>query len=412
MPSTPHPFRDLSFYLGSRFVGTIGVQVQSVAIGWQVYARTGEALDLAWVGLSQFVPLALLSLWAGNVVDRSHRKRVLVTCRALYGVGALALAGLSRVPEWGVTPMYAVLMMLGATRAFAAPAGWALLPGLVPGDKLQRAIGLSSSTFQIATIAGPAVGGLVYALGGATAAYVTTAVCELFAVSTLIAIERQFPKYEAPEERGLDLLLSGVRYVWREKILFGAISLDLFAVLLGGAVALMPIYARDILHVGETGMGMLRSAPAVGAAVVALVLAFRPVSRHAGRWMFAAVALFGVATLVFGFSTHFPLSLAALAVLGAADMVSVQIRQTLIQVQTPDEMRGRVSSVSMIFIGASNELGEFESGVTADLFGGRAVGALRAVVLGGVGTLLVTGLWSVLFPQLRDADRLEAKERA
>jgi MFS family permease len=396
--------RDLAVYLGSRLAGTLGVSTQSVAIGWQIYSRTGDMLDLAWVGLAQFVPLALLSLFAGNVADRYDRKRILVLSRGLFGVGSLALAALSFLPELGVTPVYGVLVFLGATRAFAAPASWALLPALVSPERLPRAIAMSSTTFQIATIAGPSLGGFIYALGGPVSAYVAAAAFELVAVVLLAAIRRELPRHEAPAEKGMTLLLSGVRYVWREKILLGAISLDLFAVLLGGAVGLLPVFASDVLRVGETGFGMLRSAPAVGAALMAILLALRPISRRAGWWMLACVAIFGVATIVFGLSSNFALSLGALVVLGAADMVSVVIRQSIVQLSTPDEMRGRVSSVNMIFIGASNELGDFESGATAVLFGEPPVGAIRAVVVGGVGTLLVTGVWTALFPELRRAE--------
>lgn len=403
MPSS----RDLFAFLGSRFAGTLGVQTQSVAIGWQIYERTGDMLDLAWVGLAQFIPLALLSLPAGNVADRVDRKRILMLSRGLFGLGSLGLAGLSFAPELGVVPIYAVLVMLGATRAFAAPASWALLPALVEPQRLPRAIAMSSTTFQVATIAGPSLGGLIYAAVGPAGAYVAAALFEALAVLLIFAIRRELPKYEAPPEKGLELLLSGVRYVWRQKILLGAISLDLFAVLLGGAVVLMPVFAKDVLHVGETGYGLLRSAPAVGAATVAILLALRPITRRAGWWMFGCVALFGVATIAFGLSTSFPLTLGALVVLGAADMVSVVVRQSIIQLSTPDEMRGRVSSVNMIFIGASNELGDFESGATAALFGEPPLGAIRAVVVGGVGTLLVTGLWAVLFPDLRRAEAVD-----
>lgn len=396
--------RDLAVYLGSRLAGTLGVSTQSVAIGWQIYSRTGDMLDLAWVGLAQFVPLALLSLFAGNVADRYDRKRILVLSRGLFGVGSLALAGLSYLPELGVTPVYGVLVFLGATRAFAAPASWALLPALVPPERLPRAIAMSSTTFQIATIAGPSLGGFIYALGGPVSAYVAAAAFELCAVVLLWLIRRELPHHEAPAEKGLTLLLSGVRYVWREKILLGAISLDLFAVLLGGAVGLLPVFASDVLRVGETGFGMLRSAPAVGAALMAILLALRPITRRAGWWMLVSVAIFGVATIVFGLSSDFALSLGALVVLGAADMISVVIRQSIVQLSTPDEMRGRVSSVNMIFIGASNELGDFESGATAVLFGEPPIGAIRAVVVGGVGTLLVTGVWAALFPDLRRAE--------
>lgn len=410
MPSWLSGSRDLSFYLGARLCGTIGIQVQSVAIGWQVYARTGDAMDLGWVGLSQFLPLALLSLHAGNVADRSDRRRIVVLTRLVYALGSLALAGLSVVPESGVAPVYAVLMLLGATRAFLSPAHVALLPWLVPGDRLSRAIAMSSTTFQIATIGGPALGGLIYAFGGATTAYLVAAACELAAAGLVFAIQVQIPQREPPRESAVERVLEGVRFVWNEKVLLGAISLDLFAVLLGGAVALMPIFARDILQVGATGLGLLRGAPAVGAAVVALTLAVRPLSRRAGPWMLVSVALFGIATIVFGLSQHFAASVVALAVLGAADMVSVVVRQSLVQLRTPDEMRGRVASVNMVFIGASNELGEFESGITAALLGRGAIGAVRAAILGGVGTLIVTGLWTLAFPQLRRVDRLQPSD--
>lgn len=403
--TAPAGSRALVLYLVSRLSGTLGVQIQSVAIGWQVYVHTGDVLDLAWVGLSQFLPLALLSLPAGNVADRFDRKLILTSCRALYGLGSLALAGLSFHPEWGVAPIYAVLVVLGATRAFAAPAAWSLLPGLVPPAKLPRAIALSSSSFQLSTIVGPTLGGILYDVGGPATAYTSAAACELLSVLSLLAIRTALPRREATGESQLALLGEGLRYVWRKKIVLGAISLDLFAVLLGGAVVLMPVYARDILQVGEAGLGLLRSAPAAGALTMAALLAARPITRRAGAWMFVSVGLFGVATIVFGVSTSFPLSLAALYVLGAADMVSVVIRQSLVQLATPDEMRGRVASVNMIFIGASNELGDFESGLTARLFG-----VVPAVVIGGLGTLAVTGLWAAWFPELRRAETVGSRE--
>jgi MFS family permease len=398
----PH---ELWAYLGSRLAGSLAIQVQSLGIAWQVYDRTRQPLDLGWVGLAQFVPMALLSLWAGSVADRVDRRRMLLVSRVVFGLASLTMAALTFAPRsWGVGPIYAVLVVLGATRAFAAPASWALLPALVEGPRLARAIGLSSTTFQIATIGGPALGGLLYATVGPLGAYLFSALAELAGIACLASIRRTLPRPELPKERGLALLLSGVRYVWQSRVLLGAISLDLFAVLLGGAVALMPIYARDILDVGETGLGLLRSAPAVGAAIVAAILSAHPIRRRAGHFMFGSVALFGLATIAFGLSTRFELSLLALAVLGGADMVSVVIRQSIVQLSTPDEMRGRVASVNMIFIGASNELGEFESGATA-----AWLGTVRSVVVGGVGTLLVTGLWAVLFPALRRAETAEEK---
>jgi len=394
---------DLPVYLASRVFGTTGIQIQSLAIGWEVYETTGNALDLGWVGLAQFLPLLMLSLPAGAVADRLNRKLILGTCRIVYTLGALALASSALMAGGSLLPTFLVLALLGATRAFSFPAASALLPALVTVDRLPRAIAMSSTTFQVATIGGPAVGGLIYAAFGAHAAYLTAAGCLAISgvcvFSLRTAMAKRAPTTEGPVAR----VAHGLRYVFREKILLGAISLDLFAVLLGGAVALMPIFARDILDVGETGLGMLRSAPAVGAAATAVFFAFFPMKRHAGRLMFSAVGLFGGATIAFGLSESFALSLFSLAILGGADMVSVVIRQSLIQLRTPDEMRGRVSSVSYVFIGASNELGEFESGVTA-----AWLGTVRAVVLGGVGTLVVTGLWATMFPDLRRADRLDA----
>ncbi|MFK7989208.1 MAG: MFS transporter [Sandaracinaceae bacterium] len=394
--------RGLAAYLSDRLVGTLGIQVQSVAVGWQVYSTTGDPIDLGWVGLAQFLPLALLSPYGGGIADRFDRRRILLVCRVLYALGALCLAGLSRHPEWGVGPIYGVLAGLGALRAFASPASVAMLPSLVDASRLSRAIAMSSTTFQVGTIAGPALGGLLYALGGATVAYLVSAALGLGAAVALSVMPYRALPREAPPERGWALLSSGVRYVFRERVLLGAISLDLFAVLLGGAVALLPVIAQEVLHVGEVEFGLLRAAPALGAAVVAIVLSVRPMKRHAGRWMFAGVAVFGVATVVFGLSTNLWLSLAALAVTGAADMISVVVRQSLVQLRTPDAWRGRVASVNMVFIGASNELGELESGLTA-----AWLGTVRAVVLGGIGTLLVTGVYAALFPEIRDVDRLE-----
>jgi MFS family permease len=397
----PDERKHLTSYLGSRLAGTAGFQVQSVAVGWQVYSLTGDPMDLGWVGLAQFLPLMLLSLYAGQVADRFDRKRIVIVCRLGFAAGSVALAALSLSSAPAVEPIWVVLVWLGSTRAFVGPATSALLPGLVEESRLPRAIAMSSTTFQVAVIVGPAVGGFVYAAGGPVAAYLAAAGLELVAAAQLAGIRKRFPRPDTLRESGLPLLLSGVRYVFANKVLLGAISLDLFAVLLGGAVALMPIYARDILDVGTTGLGLLRAAPAVGAAVVAIAFAVRPLERRAGRWMLLAVALFGVATIVFGLSESFGLSLAALAVLGGADMVSVVIRQSLIQLRTPDEMRGRVTGVNYIFIGASNELGEFESGLTA-----AWLGTVPAVVIGGVGTLLVTVAAAVLFPALRREDRL------
>ena len=338
-----------------------------------------------------------------------------MVCRLAYGLGAVALAVWSLVPDAPLGLMWVVLVLLGATRAFVGPATTALLPRLVHIESLPRAIASSSGTFQLATIVGPAIGGTIYAAAGPVAAYATAAIAEVASAVLFAATRPGAPADGAaagvvdddallsPFER----LVAGIRFIFARPVLLGAISLDLFAVLLGGAVALMPVYARDVLHVGEVGLGALRSAPAVGAGAVALLLALRPLSGRAGAWMLACVAIFGVATIVFGLSTSFPLTLVALVVLGASDMVSVVVRQSLVQLQTPDAMRGRVAAVNMVFIGASNELGELESGVTA-----AWLGTVPAVVVGGAGTLVVVALWAWLFPGLRKVDRLGDPPRA
>lgn len=392
--------RSLGLYLAGRLADTVGIQVQSVAIGWQVYALTRDPLDLGWVGLAQFLPVLLLSLPGGQLADRLDRRAIVVATQLGYAAGAV---GLALAADRGTTPIFAVLVLLGTLRAFKSPASSALVPWIVTGDALPRAIALSSTTYQVGTIAGPALGGAIYAMGGPTTAYVTAAVCQLAAAALTAAVTARRPPRVANRESPWRRVLGGLRFVWDSKVLFAAISLDLFAVLLGGAVALLPIFARDILHVGEIGLGALRAAPALGATLVALVLAVRPIERRAGAWMLACVGVFGAATIVFGLSEDFALSLAALAILGGADMVSVVIRQSIIQLWTPDEMRGRVAAVSFLFIGASNELGELESGVTAKLFG-----TVRAVVLGGIGTLIVTGAWAAIFGSLRRVDALRA----
>ena len=401
LPSAFH-HRDFRLLQGARFLSILGIQVQSVAVGWQVYAITGRPLDLGYVGLAQFLPAFGLSLVTGHVADRFDRRTIIAICQATIALCSLALLALARAHTQDPVPIYGVLLAFGVARAFAGPASQALLPSLVPKNELGNAIAWSSSIFEIASISGPALGGLVYAAQGAEAAYGFTALAT--ALATLFTLRiRPRPRSASREAVSLNRVFDGIRYVFREKVLLGAISLDLFAVLLGGAVALLPAYARDVLHVGPSGLGLLRSAPAMGALLMALVLATRPLKHRVGLIMFACVAIFGVATIVFGLSTSFPLSLAALFVLGASDMVSVVIRQTLVQVTTPEAMRGRVSAVNLVFVGASNELGEFESGITA-----AWLGLVPAVVVGGVGTLVVVALWAYLFPSLRRADRLEA----
>jgi MFS family permease len=399
----PTVYRDRDFYIFAavRFIVTIAMQVQSVAIGWQVYAVTRSTFALGLVGLCQFAPMFLLTLPAGDVADRFDQRKLLSATQAMQSVCAglfLLLVLFAPRTAW---LYYAVLILFGATRGFYGPTSQSLLPFLVPPEKLPRAIALSSSVFTTATIAGPALGGFIYALGPNVTFSVSLALMLVASVLTASLGGRRRPAHVDTGVSRLERVAEGVRFVRHRPVVLGAISLDLFAVLLGGATALLPVYARDILHVGPIGLGMLRAGPAVGAALMAFSLARWPIQRHTGITMFAAVAIFGVATIVFGISRSFYLSLAALAILGASDMISVFVRSALIQYATPDDMRGRVSAVSMLFIGASNELGEFESGVTADWFG-----TVAAVVVGGLGTLAVVAGWMALFPPLRKIDRL------
>ncbi len=401
-PMTPRALfalHDFRLFFLTRFLSAIAQQMVAVAVGWQVYDLTGDPLHLGYVGLAQFLPAFLLALPGGQVADRFDRRVILVTGLALVAasVTGLLLLALSGHPSLGA--IYALLAVTGATRAFLAPASQSLLPLLVPPEAFPRAVAWNSTSWQVAVVAGPALGGGLYVLG-ISAVYGVAAAALVASAAAAARLARPL-KVHMPAEPGLEGLLAGVRYVFQRKDILGAVSLDLFAVLLGGATALLPVFARDILHVGPVGLGVLRAAPAAGAAVMAVVLAHRPLESRAGLKLFAAVAVFGVATIVFALSTSFWLSLAALVVLGGADMVSVIVRQTLVQIRTPDAMRGRVSAVNWVFIGASNELGEFESGITAAWFG-----TVPAVVIGGVGTLAVAGLWAWMFPALRKTDRL------
>ena len=393
--------RDFRAFLSARALTSLSSLMLTVAVGWHVYDLTGSAFALGMVGLAQFLPALLLTLPGGLAADRFERRTILLGGSFLEVVVALLLLAISLVPGARAGWIFPVIALIGVGQAFLGPASQSLVPFLVSKEDFPRAVAWNSSTFQVATIAGPAIGGLLYAFGP-TCVYAVSAGC--YALSAfLISRIRARLRVSAAAKPGLDGLLTGLRFVFSRPPILGAISLDLFAVLFGGATALLPIYARDILHTGPWGLGLLRSAPAVGAAVVALALAHRPIARRAGTRMFVCVALFGLMTIVFGLSRSFLLSLAALTLLGAADMVSVVVRQTLVQVNTPDEKRGRVSAVNSIFIGASNQLGEFESGVTA-----AWLGAVPAAVLGGVGTLVVVFLWAFLFPSLRRADRLDA----
>jgi len=399
--------RDYILFWGTRWTGSFASQIQSVAMGWQMYAlarmdRSVEesAFLVGMIGLAAFIPVFLLTLPAGEAADRYDRKKVLLLCLSGEIVSVLTLA-LATVNGYASPALLLVIATLfGASRAFFAPANTALGPMLVPRKLLPRAIAWNSLAWQTASIAGPAAAGLLVARSAETA-YFTTFV--LYGVSAvLVASIRGNAKPEVKPGSRWQLMKEGLSYVWRQKIVFGAISLDLFAVLLGGATALLPVFARDVLHVGPEGFGLLRAGPAMGATAVALWLAANPIRSKAGLFMFGGVAVFGAATVVFGLSQSLWLSVGALAVLGGADMLSVYVRQTLVQLVTPDHMRGRVASVSSVFIGASNELGEFESGVVA-----RLLGPVGAAVFGGVGAMIVTAIWARLFPDLRRADRLE-----
>jgi MFS family permease len=378
----------------------------SVAVGWQVYALTRNPLDLGYLGLVQFLPFVLLVLPGGHVADHTDRRFVLITAYAVSALCAGILAWFSLTGLKTVWPIFAVMVVFGAGRAFWMPASQAVTPNLVPPEAFPGAVALNSMLFEAGVIAGPALGGVLYLIGPSV---VYCAVAGLLFISVaLISIIKPIRARDAAEESGTTAnLLEGLRYVLHRKALLGAISLDLFGVLFGGATALLPAYAQDVLHVGPAGLGLLRTATGVGATLSAIVLVVSPIERHVGRWMFAGVALFGAATVLFGVSRSFPLSLVALVLLGVGDMVSVYIRQVLIQLETPDAIRGRVSAVGSMFVGASNELGEFESGLTARWFG-----LVPAVVLGGVVTLLVVGSYLKLFPELRVMDRFRRKTSA
>ncbi len=399
-------FSGFRYYQIARFCMVFCTEMQSVAVGWQVYEITHRPLDLGLTGLVQFLPGILLFLVAGHVTDRVDRRKLLTfcyvgfaTCSALLLLVTLNEHVLHRHATVG--PIFAILFLVGCVRSFSMPASRALLPQLVPEEKFQNAVAWNSSIFQFATILGPAMGGLLYAASrGPAVVYATAVGAAIVAVLVTLRIEtRSKPRPREPFQ--LTTVFAGFRYIWAHKVVLGSISLDLFAVLLGGAVALLPVYAKEILSTGPWGLGLLRSAPGIGAAVMALLLAYRPIRRRVGMTMLWCVGGFGVFTMVFGFSRSLPLSLISLFFVGAADMVSVVVRGVLIQIETPDEMRGRVNAVDMIFIGASNELGEFESGLAAQF-----LGAVPAVVLGGAGTILITILWAYFFPELRKADSL------
>jgi len=411
MAKPPHPFtfRDYRCYWLARFAATIAQSSMVVVIGWQVYdiARNmglpprDAAFQLGLIGLCQFLPLALLTLVVGWVADRIDRRFIVRLTALLEALCAGALATMTFTQTTSLPALFAIAALLGVARAFANPAMSALAPNLVPRDVLPQAIAVSSISWQTGGIFGPAIGGYLYALDR-TAPYATATVLFLIAFAMLMFI-RPIERTIIAAAHPIRQMIDGLHYVRRNRIVLGAISLDLFAVLLGGATAMLPVYARDILHVGASGLGHLRAAPAVGSALTAVLLGIRPLRNHVGVKMLAAVCVFGAMTMLFGVSRSLPLSLAALVVLGSADMISVFVRQSLIQLHTPNEMRGRVGAVSSLFISGSNELGEAESGFVAAL-----IGPVPAVVLGGAGAIGVTLLWSVLFPELRRAKTFTA----
>ncbi|MGI8906721.1 MAG: MFS transporter [Candidatus Sumerlaeaceae bacterium] len=424
-PARIHPraafqHRDFRVFQASKFISTIGWLMQVTAVGYQVYSITHSKLDLGYIGLASFLPAILFSLLTGHVADRFDRRGVMMVCMSIMIAGSLALMGISLMeipPAWPFLshihgmptaqtwPFLVILFVTGAAHAFYGPASQALMPQLVPQVHFANAVAWNSTIWQASAILGPAVGGLVYyQMGGPAAVYGADAALTSLAFLLMGLLHMRTGRMEM-RAASWSTLLAGLHFIWKRKIILGAISMDLFAVLLGGATALLPVYAQDILHVGEAGFGLMRSAPAMGAAITALIVTHLPPMQRAGATMLVCVAIFGVATIAFGVSTNFWFSMACLVTMGAADMVSVVIRHTVVQMLTPPEMRGRVSAVNLVFIGASNELGEFESGVTAHWFG-----TVPAVVIGGVGTLMVVGLWAFMFPQLRKYKRLDVAE--
>lgn len=402
--------RDFRRYQLARTLVIIGAEAQTLAVAWLVYQITHSALYLGYTGLVLFLPGLFFVLPAGHVADRFDRRQVILVCYSLQAFCTTALFLFAWHGLHAVWPIYMVLFLIGCGRAFSGPASSALIPHLVPKEHFVNAVTWGATAFQIANVAGPSLGGILYTLplhgrlAGASIVFLFT-LATLFVFLWLILSLHVRPGRMEHKAASVDVFLAGIRYVWKTQVLLGSISLDLFAVLLGGAVALMPIFAQDVLHTGPRGLGLLRAAPAVGALVISMWLTFKPIERKAGAKMLFCVGIFGAATIVFGMSRNLLLSLFALFVVGASDMVSVVIRSAILQLAAPVEMRGRVSAVYSLFVGASNELGEFESGLTASWWG-----AVRAVIYGGIGSLAVTGLWSVFFPRLRRVDRLTAEE--
>jgi MFS family permease len=395
--------RDFRLYLTSRFFASIATQMVIMAVGWQVYHITGRVLDLGLIGLSQFLPFLCLVLISGHVADQFDRRSIIILGHCAYAVCTLSLLGLACLNVKSTLPIFGVLAILGVTRAFQMPAAQSFVPTIVPTAILRNALAVNSSANQVAAIVGPSVGGIVYAIGegrfgrnsGAGVVYGAAATLLLIAIAMVFLIQKRRNSI-ARSAMAWSTLLQGIHFVWHRKTVLGAISLDLFAVLFGGATALLPAYTRDVLHAGPEVFGYLRAAPGIGAGITAVWLAFRPISRHVGVTMFAGVGAFGLATVVLGLTNQLWAAIIALVILGVGDMISVFVRSLLVQLQTPDEIRGRVSAVTSVFIGASNELGEFESGTTAAWFG-----LVPAIVIGGVATMVVTVLWArVFFPAL------------
>jgi MFS family permease len=402
IPATVQRHRPFVFYWIARTCAAMGYQMLGVAVGWQMYALTGSALDLGLIGLAQFLPAASFMLVAGQIADRYDRRRLLQLCQVV-GAGVAAALAIGSFADWASKQLLlAAVLVLGVGRAFESPTQQTLLPGVVPASLLPSAVAAAATTTQLATVAGPALGGFLYALG----AIVPYAICCLLYLAsiTLLAFVEAAPFLAAKTPINLTAFFAGISYIRHNPIVLGVISLDLFAVLLGGTTALLPIFAREIFDTGSQGLGLLRAAPAVGALVIMLVLTRRPLSRRVGHIMFVSVACFGLATVVFALSHSFALSMVALALLGAADAVSVVIRMTLVQIETPDPMRGRVNAVNSLFAGTSNQLGDFRAGAMA-----AWLGTVPAVMVGGVGTLLVVLIWARLFPALRKVDSFHSK---
>jgi MFS family permease len=395
-------YPDFRRYLLARFLTTLSSEMQSVAVGWQIYSITHRPLDLGLAGLAQFLPAVCLFLITGHVSDRVPRKRILLACSLGFSICSALLLAFALNHISTVYPIYAVLLMNGTVRAFNAPAAQSFLPLILPRSVFPNGVTWNSSAFQVSTIAGPMVGGILYGVTGSPIWVYGTAMLAYLAGAW--ALSRVKPASREPKQITdmKENILAGLGYIWHNKLVLGAMSLDLFAVLLGGAVALLPVYAREILKVGAIGLGFMRSAPGLGAVLTSVTIAHWPLRRRAGLAMFWCVFAFGLFTVIFGLSRNPALSLIMLLLLGGGDTISVIVRSTMIQMSTPDAMRGRVSAVNMVFIGASNEVGQFESGVTAQWFG-----AVPAVVMGGVGTIAIVCLWAWIFKSLRTLDRLD-----